>query len=405
MTGSSEAIKAAAGRVLMNTYGRYDLVLAKGAGCRVWDPEGNEYIDFLAGLAVASLGHADPAVAEAVAEQARRLVHVSNLYYTEPQVRLAQLLTEHCFADRCFFANSGAEANEAAIKLARKYALDRRGPGRHRVITLADSFHGRTLATLSATAQEKIHKGFTPLVDGFAYAPFGDLDALAAMMDDTVCAVLIEPIQGEGGVNVPPEGYLSGAAELCRKNDVLLIFDEVQVGLGRTGHLFAHQALGVEPDVMTLAKAIANGLPMGVCLAREDVAEHFGPGTHATTFGGTPLVSAAAIAVMDALLRPGFLDTVRRTGAYFQDRLRQLAGRKDYIADVRGMGLIWGLELTFPGGPVVGDLMRRGFLINCTQDRVLRFLPPLIVSPAEIDLLMPALEAAIDDAAPKEAAG
>ncbi|MBU2552491.1 MAG: aspartate aminotransferase family protein [Proteobacteria bacterium] len=389
---SSEEIKSKAARVVMNTYGRYDLALAGGRGALVYDPEGREYLDFVAGLAVASLGHAHEGVAVAVARQARTLVHVSNLYFTEPMVRVAERLVDNSFADRVFFCNSGGEANEAAIKLARKYSHDRYGAGRYRILSMEHSFHGRTMATLSATAQTKIHKGFEPLVDGFGYLPWGDPEALDRAMTEDVCAVMIEPIQGEGGVNEPPAGFLERAAESCRSRDILLIFDEVQVGLGRTGELFAYENFGVEPDIMTLAKALANGLPMGACLARETVAEHFGPGTHATTFGGTPLVSAAALVVLDVMLAPGFLDQVRRVGAYFKTLLQKLAGRHDFIRQVRGRGLILALQLDFPGGGAVKALMDRGFLVNCTQDTVLRFLPPLIITEAEVDRLMPVLE-------------
>ncbi len=389
---SSEEIKSTAQRVLMNTYSQYDPALVRGQGALVYDAEGKEYLDFLAGLAVTGLGHAHPRIVEVVSEQAAKLVHVSNLYFTEPQVRLAEKLVENCFADRAFFCNSGAEANEAALKLARKYSMDKYGPGRYKIVTMENSFHGRTMATMSATAQTKIHKGFQPLVDGFAYVPLGDIAALKEALDDRTCGVLIEPIQGEGGVNEPGADYLKEAARLCREKDVLLIFDEVQVGLGRTGVLFAHQKLGVEPDIMTLAKALANGLPMGAALARDEVARAFGPGAHATTFGGGPLVSAAALAVIEIITSPGFLDGVATVGDYFKSKLRELADRYDFVKEVRGQGLILGMELTFPGAGVVKEIMRRGFLINCTKDTVLRFLPPLIITKADVDRLLPVLE-------------
>jgi len=389
---NSNEIKSLADKVLMKTYGRYDLALVKGQGAKVYDPEGNEYLDFVSGLAVTSLGHANPALADIVAEQARTLVHVSNLYYTEPQVKLAKILTENCFADRVFFANSGAEANEAAIKLARKYSFDKYGPGRHHIITMKNSFHGRTMLTLTATAQPDKHHGFKPLVEGFSYVPFNDLAALEQALSDEVCAVMIEPIQGEGGVNEAGADYLSRLAELCRSRDILLIFDEVQVGMGRTGALFAHQLYGVEPEIMTLAKALANGLPIGATLASEKVAQAFGPGTHASTFGGTPLVTAAALGVMETLLAPGFLDQVKRVGTYFKSRLSDLAAKYDYVKEVRGQGLILGIQLDFPGADAVAEMIRKGFLINCLQETVLRFLPPLIIAEAEVDLLIPVLE-------------
>ncbi|MFH1139550.1 MAG: aspartate aminotransferase family protein [Pseudomonadota bacterium] len=393
---SSEEIKTLASKVLMNTYGdRYGLALVRGEGARVWDPEGVEYLDFLSGLAVTSLGHSHPRVAEALAAQAKTLVHVSNLYFTEPQVVLAKLLVDNSFADRVFFCNSGAEANEGAIKLARKYSFDKYGPGRHKILTLENSFHGRTMATLSATAQAKIHKGFEPLVDGFAYLPVGDLSALEAALTNEVCAVLAEPIQGEGGVNLLGREFLHGLVRLCRARDVLVIFDEVQVGLGRTGRLFAYQNFDLEPDVMTLAKALANGVPMGAVLARENVARAFGPGSHGSTFGGTPLVSAAALAVLETMLAPGFLDGVVEVGAYFRGKLEALAAKYGFIKEVRGLGLILGLELTFNGTGVMNRLKNAGFLINCTRDTVLRFLPPLIITAAEVDRLLPALEEAL----------
>jgi acetylornithine/N-succinyldiaminopimelate aminotransferase len=380
----------------MNTYGdRYGLALVRGEGALLYDAEGREYLDFLAGLAVTSLGHSHPAVARAVAEQARQLVHVSNLFFTEPQVRLAKVLAENSFADRVFFCNSGAEANEASLKLARKYSFDKYGPGRYRVLTLEQSFHGRTMATLAATGQEKIHKGFSPLMDGFSYLPWGDLAALEAALTDEVCAVMMEPIQGEGGIHVPHRGYLEKVAELCRARNVLLIFDEVQVGMGRTGTLFAYSQFGIEPDIMSLAKALANGLPIGACLAREEVAQAFSPGSHATTFGGTPLVCAAALAVLETMLAPGFLEQVVRVGKYFKGRLEELAGRHEFVREVRGLGLILGLDLTFPGDGVRKEMAARGFLMNCTSETVLRFLPPLIITEKEVDRLVPVLEEVI----------
>jgi len=389
---SSEEIKSLADRVLMKTYGRYDLALVRGEGVKVYDPEGREYLDFVAGIAVAGLGHADRQVAEALADQARRLVHVSNLYYTEPQVRLAELLVDNSFADRVFFCNSGAEANEAAIKLARRYSFDKYGPGRHIIVSMEKSFHGRTMATLSATGQDKVRHGFEPYVERFVFVPFNDLTALEKVLGADVCAVILEPIQGEGGVNEPADDYLGRVAEMCRAKDVLVIFDEVQVGLGRTGKLFAYQHFGVEPDIMTLAKALANGLPMGAALAREETAKSFGPGSHATTFGGGPVVSAAALVVVETLLSEGFLDQVARAGGYFKEKLIELAEKYEFIREVRGRGLILAMELIFPGGGVLKELMGRGFLINCIQDNVLRFVPPLIITEAEIDRLLPVLE-------------
>ena len=393
MSMSSKEIKELAGKVIMNTYGdRYELALVRGEGCLVQDAEGNEYLDFVGGIAVTALGHSHPAVTEAVSRQAGELIHVSNLFFTAPQVRVAKMLTDLSFADRVFFCNSGAEANEASIKLARKYSFEKYGHGRYKVITMEHSFHGRTMATMAATAQEKIQKGFTPLMDGFTYVPLGDLQALENALTGEVCAVLIEPIQGEGGVNAPPDGYLEKLVAVCRERDVLVIFDEVQVGMGRTGKLFAYQNFGVEPDIMSLAKALANGLPMGAALAREEVAKVFTPGAHATTFGGGPLVCAASLATLETITAPGFLDRVVRVGDYLKAGLKEIAERHKFVRQVRGMGLILGMEVDFAAAGVLKTLRERGFLINVTKDNVLRFLPPLIVTEAEVDRLLPVLE-------------
>lgn len=378
-------------RMVMNTYGRTQVTFVDGAGCQLTDDQGRTYLDFLAGIAVCNLGHAHPGVAEAICQQAKRLVHVSNLYYTEPQARVAQLLVESCFADRVFFCNSGAEANEGALKLARLWGKERLN-GAHAVIVMENSFHGRTLATLSATGQNKVQVGYDPLVQEFRRVPFGDLEAVKAIFDDRVCAVLCEPVLGEGGVVIPPAGFLAGLRELCDQHGALLIFDEIQTGLGRTGQLFAHQGFGVTPDVMTLAKALANGLPAGAVLAREEVAGLFHPGSHATTFGAGPVVMAAATVVLETLTAPMFLELVRETGDYFLNKLNELAGRfPAVVGGVRGLGMMLGLELTLPGAPLVKRLMELGFVVNCTQEKVLRFLPPLTVTPQEIDALIAAL--------------
>lgn len=390
--------KERADRVLMQTYGRQPLVLVKGEGCRVWDETGKAYLDFVAGLAVCNLGHAHPAVARAAAAQLSRLVHVSNLYYTTPQVELAEALVRLTFADRVFFCNSGAEAVEGAIKLCRRYAADRFGPARHRLVCMANSFHGRTLGALSATGQEKFWQGFEPLLPGFVFVPFNDLDALWKTVDDTVCAVLLEPVQGEGGVKPAEPEYLQAVRRLCDEKEVLLVFDEVQTGLGRTGRLFAHEHFGVAPDVMAIAKALANGLPMGALLAREEVAQAFTPGSHASTFGGGPVIAAAAKAALELLSAPEFLAAVQEKGAYLGARLSDLKARFPVIREVRGLGLMWGIELTTEGTPVVAACRDRGLLVNCTQGNVIRLLPPLIIEKAELDeglgILAAALEAA-----------
>ncbi|MGD8433639.1 MAG: aspartate aminotransferase family protein [Syntrophobacterales bacterium] len=378
---------------ICQTYNRFNLAFLSGSGCNLWDQEGRQYLDFVAGIAVCNLGHCPPELARVLHEQAQKLVHVSNLYYTEPQAKLAGELASVCFANKVFFGNSGAEANEAAIKLARKYSRERYGPGRYGIITMKNSFHGRTLATLSATGQHKVHEGFEPLVDGFRYVDFDDLDAVAEAINETTCAVLVEPIQGEGGVRVPKSNYLAGLRELCSKHNLLLIYDEIQVGMGRTGKLFSHQHEDVAPDIMTLAKALANGIPIGAMLASSEVAETFTPGSHASTFGGTPLVTAVAIEVLRQINQQSFLDRVRSVGDYFWDQLLSLQEKYSFVREVRGRGLILGMELDFPGGEIVSQCQERGVLINCTADKVLRFIPPLIVTPEEVDRLIETLEA------------
>jgi acetylornithine aminotransferase len=391
---SQEWIKRA-DKVVMTTYGRQPLVLVKSEGCRVWDADGKEYLDFVAGLAVCNLGHAHPEVARAAAEQLTRLVHVSNLYYTTPMTELAEELVRLSFADKVFFANSGAEVNEGAIKLCRRYSFDRFGPGRHFIISTYNSFHGRTLGALSATGQEKFHKGFEPLLEGFIFVPFNDLEAAARAVDARVCAIIVEPIQGEGGVCLPDEDYLAGLRRLCDDQGLLLVFDEVQTGLGRTGELFAHQHYGVTPDVMTLAKALANGLPMGALLATAEAAKAFVPGTHASTFGGGPVIASAAMTALRLLSRPEFLGQVRVAGEYIKNSLKIVQEQFAVIKEVRGRGLMWGIELTKEGGPVVEFCRERGLLVNCTQGNVIRLLPPLTVNVDEINQGLQILTAAL----------
>lgn len=393
-TGMNETI-GLADKVLFPTYKRPPVVLVRGEGCRVWDEDGKEYLDFVGGIAVCALGHSSPVVTRALEEQSRKLVHVSNLYYTRPQIELGELLVENSFADRVFFCNSGAEANEAAIKLARRYSRERFGPGRHKIISMKGSFHGRTMATLSATGQSKIQIGYDPLLEGFEFVAFNDLTGLEKAIDDSVCGVMLEPIQGEGGVVLPDPDYLQGVRKLCWEKDLLLIFDEVQVGMGRTGKLFAHENFGVSPDIMTLAKALGNGLPIGAMLSTEAIGGAFGPGSHATTFGGTPLVTAVAKAVLKSLLEDGWIDHCRKSSEYFKGRLEALKGKHAMIKDVRGLGLILGVELDREGAPVVDACLKRGFLINCAQEKVLRVVPPLIVEKKEIDLLVETLDAVL----------
>jgi len=375
--------------VFIGTYSRYPLAMVKGAGCRLYDADGKEYLDFLSGIAVTALGHCHPAVTEAIRRQAEEYLHVSNLFHMVPQIRLAELLTGHSFAEKIFLCNSGAEANEAAIKLARIHA----GPGRYRIISLAGSFHGRTLATVAATGQLKFHQGFEPLPEGFVHAPFADLDALASMVDETTCAILCEPLQGEGGVRPLTADYLRGIRELCDRHDLLLIFDEIQTGIGRTGSLFAYQQLGIVPDILSAAKALGNGLPIGAILTTNAIAAAFTPGTHASTFGGNPVAAAAAVATLEVILAAGFLDTVIARGAYLRNALTGLQQRfPQWIDTVRGMGLMVGAVLTSQaaaqGPEIVQRMLERGCIINFAGNVALRFVPPLIVTEAEIDQLI-----------------
>jgi len=374
-------------KYIMKTYGRYPIVPVRGEGCRLWDADGKRYLDFLAGVAVNNLGHCHPRVVKALQEQAATMIHCSNYYQIPQQIELAELLCSHSFADKAFFCNSGAEANEAAIKLARKYSRDIAGrPERYGIITAADSFHGRTMATVSATGQEKVQRFFDPLLHGFSHVPFNDIDAMAAAITADTCAVMLEPIQGEGGVNIPAADYLAKVRELCDKHNLLLILDEVQVGMGRTGKLFAHEHFGITPDIMTLAKALAGGAPIGTMLAREEIARAFVPGTHGSTFGGNPLVCAAALATVRTMLEDGILNRAEEMGDYLLGELEALQAKfPALVKEVRGIGLMIGMGLHVPGGDIVKRGHELGLLLNVTHDTVLRFVPPLTVSKAEVD--------------------
>jgi len=370
----------------------------------VWDADGKEYLDFVAGLAVCNLGHCHPKVVKAIQEQAEKLIHISNLYHIEPQAQLAEILCENSFADKAFFCNSGAEANEAAIKLTRKYFKDKPvpaepaphlmrgikqgGENRFQIITMEKSFHGRTMATLAATGQKKFQQGFEPLLEKFIYVPFNDVKAVANAIAPQTAAVMVEPIQGEGGVNIPSDNYLKELKTLCKEKGLLLIFDEVQVGMGRTGKLFAYEHYGVTPDIMTLAKGLAGGVAIGSMLATDEVAKSFVPGTHASTFGGNPLATAAGIAAIKAVLEEGMLENCQRVGKYLLEKLNKLKAEYPFIKEVRGKGLIIGMELTIPGADIVRDCMEKGLLINCTSDTILRFIPPLVATEKDVDEMM-----------------
>ncbi|HOG16481.1 MAG: Acetylornithine aminotransferase [Syntrophaceae bacterium PtaU1.Bin231] len=386
MPTKTETEIARSEQYIMNTYKRFPIVLVRGEGARVWDVDGREYLDFIAGIAVCNLGHCHPAVVEAIRTQAGELLHVSNLYHIAPQIRMAQLLVENTFADKVFFCNSGAEANEGAIKLARKYAHAKMGAHKRELITMEGSFHGRTLATVTATAQTKFQAGFEPLPEGFRYVPYNDPGALEKAITRETYAVMLEPIQGEKGVRIPAEGYLAEARRICDRHGILLILDEVQTGMGRTGTFCAHETTGIKPDIMTLAKGLANGVPSGAVLATAEVASAFVPGSHASTFGGNPLAMAAAVATFETIQREGVLSNCRRIGAYFLERLQRLAAKHaKTVRAVRGRGLLIGLELSIEGAEIVQRCLERGLLLNCTDGNVLRFAPPLVIGEAEVD--------------------
>jgi acetylornithine/N-succinyldiaminopimelate aminotransferase len=381
---TTEELIALSGQYIMSTYKRFPIVLTRGLGIHVWDNDGKAYLDLVGGIATCALGHSHPMVVEAIKKQVEILTHVSNLYHIEPQIRLAKILVENSCMNKVFFCNSGAEANEAAIKLARKYASENMD-GKYELITMKDSFHGRTLATVTATGQERFQKGFEPLPTGFRYVPYNDLPALEDAIGERTCGVMVEPIQGESGVIIPTPGYLKGIRKLCDERGLLMIADEVQTGMGRTGTLFACEQEDVVPDKITMAKALGNGFPIGALLATDRVAAAFVPGNHGSTFGGNPLATAAAISTLETILNEGILENCRRIGAYFLNRLEEMKSKHSRIVAVRGRGLILAVELTVPGADVVQKCMERGLLINCTGGNVLRFVPPLILTKSDVD--------------------
>lgn len=388
---------------IINTYNRQPGVnplLVKGEGALAWDEEGKRYLDLLGGLAVNAVGHCHPRVVKAVQEQVATLIHTSNLYYTAPQVELARILVEQTFGGRVFFANSGAEANEAAIKITRKYAGLTQGPGRFAIITAERSFHGRTLATVTATGQEKYQRGFEPLAEGFRYATFNDLDSFARRVDRETAGIMIEPVQGEGGVYPAEAGFIQGLRELCDRENLLLIFDEVQCGMGRTGRLWGYENYGVKPDIVTMAKGLGGGLPIGVMLAREGVDATFKPGDHASTFGGNPVVCRAAVEVLKILLEEPFLEQVREKGELFKNGLLKLAkGYPGLVREVRGLGLIMALELAVPlASAVQRRCQERGMLINAIGENIIRFLPPLVITVEQLEQAIDELEQVLKEA-------
>jgi acetylornithine/N-succinyldiaminopimelate aminotransferase len=377
---------------------RAPLCLIRGDGIRVWDTDGRAYLDFGAGIAVTSLGHCHPRVTGAIQEAAATLLHVSNLYHSAPQIHLAKLLCEHSFADRVFFGNSGAEANEAAIKMARKYGKERGASDRFEIVATRNSFHGRTLATVTATGQEKYQHGFEPLMPGFKHVPYNDLRAMERAVDNRTAAILVEPIQGEGGVYVPDDGYLPGLRKLCDEAGVLLILDEIQTGVARTGRLWCYEHAGIEPDIMTLAKALANGVPIGATLCREEVASVLTPGTHGSTFGGTPFVCSVALATLTAILEDKIAERAAARGRQLMDGLRTLATRRPTIREVRGRGLLIGAELDRPVAPVVDACREAGLLVLSAGERVLRLAPPLIVEAADCARALEIVDGALGQA-------
>jgi predicted acetylornithine/succinylornithine family transaminase len=364
---------------------RAPICLVRGDGMRVWDTDGREYLDFGAGIAVTSLGHCHPRVTGAIQEAAATLLHVSNLYHSAPQIHLAKLLCDHSFADRVFFGNSGAEANEAAIKLARKYAKTRWSDDRYEIIATNDSFHGRTIATVTATGQPKYQHGFEPLVPGFKHVPYNDIKAMERSIDGRTAAILVEPLQGEGGVNIPSDDYLPKLRKLCDESGALLILDEIQTGVGRTGRLWAYEHSGIEPDIMTLAKALANGVPIGATLTRNEIASVLVAGTHGSTFGGTPFVTSVALATLTAVLEEKIPDRAAKMGRYLSDGLCEVARRHPVVKQVRGRGLLIGIELSQVVGPLVDACREAGLLVLSAGEKVLRLTPPLIVGEAECD--------------------
>lgn len=379
------AIKAKGEKYCMNVFNRLPLAMVRGEGAYVFDADGNKYLDFVAGIAVNALGHAHPAVAQAISEQAARLIHASNLYWLEPQVQLAELLVENSAFDKVFFGNSGAEANEGAVKLARRYAAYKEHPERKDIVSMKKSFHGRTLLTLTATGQDKMHQGFEPLAPGFKYAQYNNFASVQAAVDDNTCAILLEPVQGEGGVYPADPEFLRAVRRFCDERDILLIYDEVQTGMGRTGHLFAYQASGVAPDIITLAKALGGGLPLGAFMATDRVAAAFKPGDHGSTFGGNPVACAAGLAMLQEMLAQDIPGQAAATGAYIKERLQELTEKFPCLLEVRGSGLLLGLQLSVPGADIVRKCLERGLLINCTAGTVLRFIPPLNITRAEAD--------------------
>jgi acetylornithine/N-succinyldiaminopimelate aminotransferase len=382
-------------KYVIANYHRLGRVIVKGQGCYLYDSDGNKILDMFPGWAVSGIGHCHPKVVEAVRAQAGELLHIDNTFYSEPQGKLAKLLSERAFGGKCFFCNSGAEANEAALKLARLYTPE----GKYKFITAEGSFHGRTFATVTATAQPKYHEGFLPLLPGFVYVPFNDIAALESAFSNEVAAVLVEPIQGEGGVNIATAAYFQAIRRLCDENGAVMILDEVQTGIGRTGKWFAYQHLDIEPDIITMAKTLGGGVAIGAMMAREEIAASLKPGKHASTFGGNPLACAAGIAVIEAIEQDNLLENAKQLGQYAKNKLEELAKKHPVIEHVRGVGLMIGIQLSCAGAQIVTKCLEKGLRINCTADNILRFMPPMIVNRDQIDQAVDILETVLAEGA------
>ena len=396
MTKTQE-LAARGAEVVMNTYSRFPIAFDHGQGVYIWDMDGKKYLDFVAGIAVNSLGYNHKKLCEKIADQCQKLIHVSNLYYTEPQNQLAEILCKNSCFDKVFFCNSGAETIESMLKLARKYADMKNKPGRD-IITMEKSFHGRTYGAVTATGQDKYHKGLSPMLPGIKHVPFNDFDALLNTVDENTCAILMEPIQGEGGIIPADKEYLKKVRALCDEKDILLLFDEVQCGVGRTGELFAYQTYGIEPDAAAFAKGLAGGVPIGAMMAKDSAASAFKPGDHASTFGGNSLATAAGTVVINELICGGLLENVKKQGTLLTKKLLELKEKYDIIKDVRGIGLMQGIELTIPASPVISDAIDKGLLLVGAGTNVIRFVPALIITDKEIEEAMDILEKAIANA-------
>ena len=381
----------------MNTYARFPVTFVRGEGLYAYDEEGRKYADFGSGISVNNLGHCHPAVVKAIAEQAQTLCHCSNLYWSEPQLDVAEYLVKYSGLDRVFFCNSGAEANEGAVKLARKYFYDKGRSDKYEIITMKKSFHGRTLATLTATGQDKVKTGFAPLPEGFVYAAFNDFEDLKAKVSEHTCAVMLEPVQGEGGIYPAEKDYLEQVAAFCKEKGFLLIFDEIQCGMGRTGTMFAYEQYGVKPDIVTNAKALGGGLPFGAFIASEEVAASFGPGSHGSTFGANPVAASASRAVFEVMEKEDMLSHVKTVGADLRDRLLELKEEfPEVIKDVRGLGLMLGMEVTCGASAVVNACFDNGVVLLSAGPDVVRFLPPFIITEKDVDFLTETLKKAVN---------